>query len=125
MVLDGMFRLLCLLTVWRLGCPLDSGMLFPRETPSRELKELNGLWKFRADMSPNRNQGFERAWYKNRLEEVTERPTSLISVLCPPVRYGGKCHSSELECKTNAWTSVRELETVPVLKCLAASVRVL
>uniref|UniRef100_A0A674P549 Beta-glucuronidase n=1 Tax=Takifugu rubripes TaxID=31033 RepID=A0A674P549_TAKRU len=64
-----MFRLLCLLTVLGCGCPLDSGMLFPRETSSREVKELNGLWKFRADMSPNRNQGFERAWYKARLEE--------------------------------------------------------
>lgn len=72
-VVCGMFRLLCLLTVLRCGCPLDSGMLFPRETSSREVKELNGLWKFRADMSPNRNQGFERAWYKARLEEVTER----------------------------------------------------
>lgn len=78
-VLGGMFRLLCLLTVLRCGCPLDSGMLFPRETSSREVKELNGLWKFRADMSPNRNQGFERAWYKSRLEEVTERP----SYQCP------------------------------------------
>lgn len=87
-VLGGMFRLLCLLTVLGCGCPLDSGMLFPRETSSREVKELNGLWKFRADMSPDRNQGFERAWYKNRLEEVT-----VISVLCPPLRYGAKCHS--------------------------------
>uniref|UniRef100_H3CT15 Beta-glucuronidase n=1 Tax=Tetraodon nigroviridis TaxID=99883 RepID=H3CT15_TETNG len=55
--------------VFRCGCPLDTGMLYPRETSSREVKELNGLWKFRADMSPNRNQGFERAWYKNHLEE--------------------------------------------------------
>lgn len=66
----GMFRVLCLFAVLRCGCLLDTGMLFPRETSSREVKELNGLWKFRADMSPNRNQGFERAWYKTHLEEV-------------------------------------------------------
>lgn len=70
----GMFRLLCLFAVLECGCLLDTGMLFPRETSSRELKELNGLWKFRADMSPNRNQGFERAWYKYRLEEVNKPP---------------------------------------------------
>lgn len=45
-------------------------MLYPRESSSRELKELNGLWAFRADRSPNRNQGFERAWYKSRLAET-------------------------------------------------------
>ncbi|KAK5600411.1 hypothetical protein CRENBAI_021708 [Crenichthys baileyi] len=48
----------------------DTGMLFPRESSSREVKELNGLWVFRADISPNRNQGFERAWYKSRLAET-------------------------------------------------------
>ncbi|MEQ2226023.1 hypothetical protein ILYODFUR_023466 [Ilyodon furcidens] len=48
----------------------DTGMLFPRESSSREVKELNGLWVFRADRSPNRNQGFERAWYKSRLAET-------------------------------------------------------
>lgn len=68
----GMFRVLFLFAVFRCGCPLDTGMLYPRETSSREVKELNGLWKFRADMSPNRNQGFERAWYKNHLEEVNK-----------------------------------------------------
>lgn len=65
-----MFRLLCLFAVVRCGSLLDAGMLFPRETSSREVKELNGLWKFRADMSPSRNQGFESAWYKTHLEEV-------------------------------------------------------
>nr|XP_057943998.1 beta-glucuronidase [Doryrhamphus excisus] len=51
-------------------CILTSGMLFPRESSSREVKDLSGLWSFRADMSPNRNQGFERAWYKRRLTET-------------------------------------------------------
>uniref|UniRef100_A0A3Q2W465 Glucuronidase, beta n=1 Tax=Haplochromis burtoni TaxID=8153 RepID=A0A3Q2W465_HAPBU len=51
--------------------PLDGGMLFPRESTSREVKELNGLWDFRPDGSPNRNEGFEKAWHKRRLAEVS------------------------------------------------------
>lgn len=67
----GVLRVLFLLSVLDPGCPLDTGMLFPRESASREVKELNGLWSFRADMSPNRNEGFDRAWFKSRLAEVS------------------------------------------------------
>ncbi|XP_070700106.1 beta-glucuronidase [Pempheris klunzingeri] len=63
----GLLRALCLLAA---VCPPGTGMLFPRESSSRELKELSGLWDFRADKSPNRNQGFDRAWYKSRLAET-------------------------------------------------------
>ncbi|XP_061607268.1 beta-glucuronidase isoform X2 [Phyllopteryx taeniolatus] len=49
---------------------VGAGMLFPRESSSREVKDLSGLWSFRADKSPNRNQGFEKAWYKSRLAET-------------------------------------------------------
>ncbi|XP_034033422.1 beta-glucuronidase [Thalassophryne amazonica] len=62
------FRALCVWSVVDVVL-LDSGMLFPRESWSRELKELSGLWVFRADLSPNRNQGFEEAWYKRPLSE--------------------------------------------------------
>lgn len=48
---------------------LQGGMLFPRETPSRELKTLDGLWSFRADLSNNRLQGFEQQWYRQPLRE--------------------------------------------------------
>uniref|UniRef100_A0A8D0CSV2 Beta-glucuronidase n=1 Tax=Sander lucioperca TaxID=283035 RepID=A0A8D0CSV2_SANLU len=66
----GVFRVLCLFAVFEAVCLLDTGMLFPRESSSREVKELNGRWDFRADKSPNRNQGFEKAWYKSRLAET-------------------------------------------------------
>lgn len=75
----GMLRVLCLLAVLDAGCLLDTGMLFPRESASREVKELNGLWTFRADMSPNRNEGFERAWFKGRLAEVSRTAASSCS----------------------------------------------
>ncbi|XP_032389708.1 beta-glucuronidase [Etheostoma spectabile] len=64
------FRVLCLFAVFEAVCLLDTGMLFPRESSSREVKELNGRWDFRADKSPNRNQGFEKAWYKSPLAET-------------------------------------------------------
>lgn len=60
----------CLAAVWKWCESVDSGMLFPRESLSREVKELNGLWTFRADLSPNRNQGFEQFWFKRPLAEV-------------------------------------------------------
>lgn len=44
-------------------------MLYPRESRSRERKELDGLWSFRADFSDNRRQGFEQQWYRAPLRE--------------------------------------------------------
>lgn len=46
------------------------GMLYPRESPSRELKELGGIWSFRADFSPGRDAGFEQRWYRQPLRQV-------------------------------------------------------
>ena len=46
------------------------GLLYPRESSSREVKELNGLWHFRADYSEDRNEGFEKEWYKQPLSKV-------------------------------------------------------
>ncbi|KAM4620565.1 beta-glucuronidase isoform 1-T1 [Polymixia lowei] len=63
-------HILFLSALWDVGYLLNTGMLFPRESSSREVKELNGLWNFRADLSPNRNVGFEKAWYKSRLAET-------------------------------------------------------
>ncbi|XP_022085658.1 beta-glucuronidase-like isoform X2 [Acanthaster planci] len=45
-------------------------MLYPRESETREIKELNGLWKFRADNSPSRNEGFSAKWYLQHLSET-------------------------------------------------------
>ena len=46
------------------------GMLFPRDTERREVKDLSGLWDFRADMSQNRNGGFEQMWFAKPLRQV-------------------------------------------------------
>ncbi|XP_057343176.1 beta-glucuronidase isoform X3 [Manis pentadactyla] len=55
--------------LWGCGLALQGGMLYPRESPSRERKELDGLWSFRADFSDNRRQGFEQQWYRAPLRE--------------------------------------------------------
>ena len=46
------------------------GMLFPRDSESRQVKDLSGFWNFRADMSANRNQGFEQSWFAKPLWQV-------------------------------------------------------
>lgn len=46
------------------------GMLFPRDSESREVKDLSGFWNFRADMSANRNAGFEQSWFAKPLWQV-------------------------------------------------------
>ena len=46
------------------------GMLFPRDSESREVKDLSGFWDFRADMSISRNAGFEQSWFAKPLWQV-------------------------------------------------------
>uniref|UniRef100_A0A2K5N0H9 Beta-glucuronidase n=1 Tax=Cercocebus atys TaxID=9531 RepID=A0A2K5N0H9_CERAT len=55
--------------LWGCALALQGRMLYPRETPSRERKELDGLWSFRADFSHNRRRGFEEQWYRRPLRE--------------------------------------------------------
>ncbi|KAK2828793.1 hypothetical protein Q5P01_019827 [Channa striata] len=62
-------RALCVFAAFDAACLLDTGMLLPQESSSRELKDLSGLWDFRADKSPSRKQGFESAWFSRRLAE--------------------------------------------------------
>lgn len=47
-------------------------MLFPRESESREVKEINGLWNFRADNSSDRNTGFKNQWWQKPLRQTGE-----------------------------------------------------
>nr|XP_006641056.1 PREDICTED: beta-glucuronidase [Lepisosteus oculatus] len=65
-----LFPALLMFSAWRLCSAVAGGMLFPKESPSREVKEVNGVWKFRADFSDSRNAGFEEQWFKRRLEET-------------------------------------------------------
>ena len=54
---------LCLLGTTR-------ALLYPRESESREVKILDGLWQFRADFSASRDEGFTQKWYSQPLVKV-------------------------------------------------------
>ena len=45
------------------------GMLHPRESETRQLKSLDGMWDFRADIS---SSGFEEMWYSMPLAQVSD-----------------------------------------------------
>ncbi|EMP41083.1 Beta-glucuronidase [Chelonia mydas] len=60
---------LCLLLLSCQALARGGGMLYPRESASRELKELNGIWSFRADFSEQRDQGFVQQWYRKPLRQ--------------------------------------------------------
>ncbi|CAB4054672.1 uidA [Lepeophtheirus salmonis] len=45
------------------------GILRPQDSETREIKSLNGIWKFRKGESLNPKQGFEKEWYKESLRD--------------------------------------------------------
>lgn len=86
-----LLSLVCLAAVWKVCESVDGGMLFPQESLSREVKELSGLWAFRADFSLNRNQGFDQLWFKRPLAEVQKTLThSTDMCLYHPVQCSGQ-----------------------------------
>uniref|UniRef100_UPI00358F49D0 beta-glucuronidase isoform X2 n=1 Tax=Myxine glutinosa TaxID=7769 RepID=UPI00358F49D0 len=52
-----------------LGAAVVSG-LQPLGSESRQVLQLDGLWSFRLDSSPDRNDGFKQTWYKRPLSET-------------------------------------------------------
>lgn len=46
-------------------------MLYPRESESREIKDLSGLWRFKCD---DRNEGLEKKWFRQPLTDDLEMP---------------------------------------------------
>ena len=45
-------------------------MLFPVDNEARQIKELNGIWKFKRDNYYK--QGFEEKWFEKPLEDVID-----------------------------------------------------
>jgi len=46
------------------------GMLYPRESESRQIQLLDGMWNFRADRSDCRCEGLMQHWYLKPLSQV-------------------------------------------------------
>lgn len=97
----------------RAATAVRGGMLYPRESPSRELKELGGIWSFRADFSPGRDAGFEQRWYRQPLRQVARGwaggqllrgsgccgalfPGAANCSASPPLRSCGALHAASL-----------------------------
>ncbi|CAH1792744.1 unnamed protein product [Owenia fusiformis] len=49
--------------------PITGGMLYPRETMTRDIKDLGGIWQFQVDLSTWRNQSLVKEWWKRPLAE--------------------------------------------------------
>ena len=48
-------------------------ILFPKDSPSRLVKELDGVWRFMIDDSPSRSAGFVDEWYSKPLGSVSRQ----------------------------------------------------
>lgn len=59
--------LLCSLTL--VTCTSTTGILYPRESESREVKSLDGMWNFRLSL-PDPLVGFKERWYMKDLSKV-------------------------------------------------------
>ena len=46
-------------------------MLYPRESETREVKDLSGVWKFKVDKD---NEGYGKQWFKKPLEDTIPMP---------------------------------------------------
>lgn len=49
------------------------GMLYPRESETREVRSLDGIWNFARSDQTNPTEGVREGWYKNDL--ASSRPT--------------------------------------------------
>lgn len=47
------------------------GILFPRDSESRQSKNLDGLWNFRAEPKAASDLGISEKWFEQPLEKVT------------------------------------------------------
>lgn len=50
-------------------CANAMGILYPRESESREVKSLDGMWNFRLSL-PDPLVGFKERWYMKDLSKV-------------------------------------------------------
>lgn len=48
------------------------GILYPRESETRQVVSLDGLWNFALPNTSNPFLGFEHHWYKKDLREVSK-----------------------------------------------------
>lgn len=55
-----------------------SGILYPRESESREVVSLDGIWKFRISLAEAQDQGFAEKWFSTNFEEVSALVSQIL-----------------------------------------------
>lgn len=60
----SVFSILLFFSLSRINC------MYPRETITREIKSLDGVWIFKICKQDDQDIGFKNEWYKRSLEEV-------------------------------------------------------
>lgn len=53
------------------------GLLYPKDSSTRLVKDLDGIWHFRVDRSDLRNEGFDEHWYSEPLQAVSNEEMHL------------------------------------------------
>jgi len=51
-----------------------SCLLFPRDSPSRQSKSLNGVWNFKTTEGPDQEKGFTENWFGSALQDTISMP---------------------------------------------------
>ena len=60
-----------ILLMFNIYSSCHSSSLYPRPSETRQIQELNGMWNFRADFSPNSDRGFTEKWFRFPLSKVS------------------------------------------------------
>jgi hypothetical protein len=59
----------------------SNGILYPRESESREVKSLDGIWHFRAVPEQNQDAGFVGKWFSSPLSHVSMEGCMYVGLL--------------------------------------------
>jgi hypothetical protein len=57
-----------------------SGILYPRESESREVVLLDGIWKFRTSPTEDQDKGFAEKWFSTNFEEVSVTDSQILEI---------------------------------------------
>lgn len=49
---------------------IDGGILYPRDSESREVRSLDGIWNFKLSPSKNSAKGYKEKWYEKDLRDI-------------------------------------------------------
>lgn len=65
-----------ILTLFALGLlcqqitTIEGGILYPKDSESREVQKLDGIWNFRLTPFKDSSKGYKEKWYKKDLRDV-------------------------------------------------------